>query len=113
MKISKTFSALVIAAILAPMPAAASGLSASGLTNIDQGRSARRTNQALRERMAERRAIAAERRQAQLKRSESLRADRRSKIRSLQAHREIQQALRHMKLRMARERRIHRFSFGR
>ncbi len=109
MTISKTLSALAILAILAPMPAAA-----SGLTPIDQGRSARRSTETLRERVAERpaqrREIAAERRQTQLKRAEALRSDQRErKLSSERMHRQLQLRLRAMKRRMAHRRAIRRF----
>lgn len=90
MKLSKTLSALAILAILAPMPAAA-----SGLTNVDQGRSARKSTETLRERRAERR-------QNALKRAESRRGDRRERqLSSARMHRQLQLRLREMRQRLA------------
>jgi len=105
MKISRTLSALFVVAILAPMPAAA-----SGLTTMDQGRPGRKAVETMRERMAERRAIMAERRQAQLKRSESLRAERRERgLSSARAHSRLQHRLQILKRRIAHRRAIRRF----
>ena len=108
MKISRTLSALFVVAILAPMPAAA-----SGLTTVEQGRPVRRSTgrlDTLRERMAERRAILAERRQSQLKRSESLRAENRERrLTSARAHDQLQRRLRMIKRRIVRRRAVHRF----
>ena len=105
MKISKTLSALFVIAMLAPMPAAA-----SGLTNLDQGRSARKSVETLRERVAERRALMAERRKTQVKRSESLRTEKREqKLSSARGHNQLQRRLKRLKLRLERRRAIRRF----
>jgi hypothetical protein len=105
MKLSRTLSALFIVAILAPMPAAA-----SGLTTIEQGRPVSKSVETLRQRIAERRAIMAERRQTQVKRSASLRADARErKLSSARGRKQLRHRLEAMKRRMARRRAIRRF----
>jgi hypothetical protein len=97
MKISRTLSALAIVAILAPMPAAA-----SDLTMFEQGRPAKKTAETLRQRMAERRAIAAERRQSQSKRLKALRTARQRKLSSTLLRHQLERRLRQMKIRIAR-----------
>jgi hypothetical protein len=109
MKISKSISALAalaIVAILAPMPAAA-----SDRTNFDQSRPVRANAQ--RARVAQRRAMAErrlERQQAlRSQRVEMLKANRERHQNSLRAQRQLHQALRTMKLRLARRHAIRRF----
>jgi hypothetical protein len=79
------------------MPAAA-----SDLTMFEQGRPSKKTADTLRQRMAERRAIAAERRQAHAKRQTTLRAARQRKLSSNLLRHELQRRMRQLKLRIAR-----------
>lgn len=104
MKVSKTLSALFVIAMLAPMPAAA-----SGLADLDQRRPARQSVEMLRARVAERRALMAERRKTQLKRSESLRAEQREQtLSSARGHNQLPRRLKRLKMRLERRRAIRR-----
>jgi len=105
MRLSKILPALLVAAILAPLPAAA-----SGLTPIDQQRPVRQNGEQLRQRLADRRAAMAERRQTaqkrqaevRAKRDKSVGAERQRKLTTDRMYKQLEHRLRAMKQRLAR-----------